>query len=104
MSALALIASAAVGLHVNTSKMNTIHAAADAAPDGPIPESVSGLVNDPVLFASVHALTLVTVGIIWNMTTKPGDIQAFLAIVLLAAAGVASAYPMYQRQRERLAD
>jgi len=103
LSALALIIATAIGGLVNGPRMTAIHKAADAAPDGPVPANLSGMLNDPILFGSVHALSLVLLAIIWNMTTKPSGIQAFLAIVLLAAIGAGSAYPLYQRQQERAA-
>jgi uncharacterized membrane protein len=100
-SALALIIATAIGGLVNAPRMNAIHKASDAAPDGPVPSSLSSLLNDPILFGSIHALSLVVLAIIWNMTTKPGGVEAFLAIVLLAAIGAGSAYPLYQRQQAR---
>ncbi len=100
-SALALILATGVGALVNGPRMNAIHKAADAAPDGAVPASLSELLHDPILFGSVHTLSLVAVAIIWNMTTKPGGIQAFLVIVLFAAIGAGSAYPTYKRRQEK---
>ncbi|MBI5285623.1 MAG: DUF2269 family protein [Chloroflexi bacterium] len=101
VSALALIIMTAIGAVVNHPKTNAVRAAAEAAPDGPVPENLSALIEDPVLFGAVHVVMLVVVAILWNMTTKPGGIQAFLVIAILAAVGAASAYPRYQRQREQ---
>jgi len=101
MSALALIIATAIGAVVNRPKTSAVRAAAEAAPDGPVPEDLAAMIADPVLFGAVHALMLVVVAILWNMTTKPGGVQAFLVIAVLAAIGAASAYPRYQRQREQ---
>jgi hypothetical protein len=79
--------------------MNAIHHATDDAPDGPVPQSVAALVNDPALFATVHALLLVMIGIMWNMTTKPGGTEAFLTLAIAVAIGIGSAYPLLKRQR-----
>jgi uncharacterized membrane protein len=100
MSALALILATAIGVLVNGRKTSAVRAAAEAAPDGPVSEDLSAVIEDPVLFGAVNALMLVVVAILWNMTTKPGAIQASLVIAIGAAAGAASAYPMYQRRQE----
>lgn len=86
------------GYFVVTPRLAAIGQAAGQAPDGPVPASISEKLSDPAVFAVMHGNLMITFAIIWNMTTKPGGVGAFLAIVILAAIGVASAYPMYQRQ------
>jgi hypothetical protein len=90
-------------LKINTLKMNDIHRAAEDAADGPVPRDLAALVADPVLFAVTHAITVGMLGIIWNMTTKPGDAEAGLVILLSAIVGAGSAIPMISRRREILA-
>jgi len=102
-SAIALVLMAVAALKINTLKMNAIHHAAEEAPDGAVPPVLAAQAADPVLFAVTHAITTAQLGIIWNMTTKPGDLQAGVAIVLAALIGAASAAPMVARQRRLIA-
>jgi uncharacterized membrane protein len=102
-SAIALVLMAIGALKINTLKMNAIHYAAEDAADGPVPRDLAALIADPVLFAVTHAITVGMLGIIWNMTTKPGDAEAGLVILLSAIVGAGSAIPMISRRREILA-
>jgi uncharacterized membrane protein len=102
-SAIALVLMAVGALKINTLKMNDIHRAAEDAADGPVPRDLAALIADPVLFAVTHAITVGMLGIIWNMTTKPGDAEAGLVILLSALVGAGSAIPMISRRREILA-
>jgi uncharacterized membrane protein len=102
-SAIALVLMAVGALKINTLKMNEIHHAAESAPDGPVPRELAALIADPLLFAVTHAITIGMLGIIWNMTTKPGDSEAGIVILLSALAGAGSAIPMISRRREILA-
>jgi hypothetical protein len=98
-SLIAVVVAVLAGYFILTPRMQAIGQAAGPAPDGPVPASVTEKLSDPVIFAVMHGNLLTAVAIIWNMTTKPGGVGAFLAIVILAGIGVASAYPMYQRQQ-----
>lgn len=71
-----------------------------AAPDGQVSAELRDLVNDPILWGTLHAFTLGLFAIIWNMTTKPSDAQAGAVILLGFVLGAASAYPMFMRSRE----
>jgi hypothetical protein len=97
VSAIALIAAVIVGYVVNTPRFRAIGMAAHGAPDGPVPASIAEKLNAPVLVATVHALSMTSVAIVWNMTTQPGTVGAFLAIVVLAAIGAASPKLLAQR-------
>jgi hypothetical protein len=99
-SVIALIVATAGGFLIVTPRMKAIGAAAGAAPDGPVPANVTEKLSDPAIFAVMHGNMMIFIAIVWNMTTHPGGVGAFLAIVILAAIGVASAYPMYQRQQK----
>lgn len=98
-SLIAFIIMGAAGGILMTPRVRKIHDAAAAAPDGPVSTNLRALVNDPILWATLHAFTLALVAIIWNMTTKPGDAQAGAVILLAFVLGAASAYPMFTRQR-----
>ncbi|HYM16785.1 MAG TPA: DUF2269 family protein [Dehalococcoidia bacterium] len=98
-SLLAIIVAVGVGLGVVTPRMKAAGAAAGQAPDGAVPASIGEMLSDPVLFAAIHGNMMITVAIIWEMTTKPGSVGAVLAVVILGGIGAASAIPMYLRQR-----
>lgn len=102
-SAIALVLMAVGALKINTLKMNQIHHTAEDAHDGPVPRELAAMVADPLLFAVTHAITIGMLGIIWNMTTKPGDAEAGIVIVISALVGAGSAIPMISRRREILA-
>jgi hypothetical protein len=98
-SALALIAATANGYATITPRLKAIGGAVGPAPAGPVPQSITDKLNDPILFAAIHGNLMAALAIIWNMTTKPGGVGALLAIVILAGLGVAAAYPLYARQQ-----
>ena len=99
-SLIALLVMGAAGGMLMTPRVRKINEAAIAAPDGAVPDDIRNLVNDPILWATLHSFTLGLFGILWNMTTKPGDAQAGIIILLAFALGAASAYPMFMRQRQ----
>jgi hypothetical protein len=98
-SALALVVATAVGFTVITPRMKAVGMNAGPAPDGPVPAAVSTVLNDPVLFGAIHMNLMLAIGIIWNMTIKPGDAGALLTLIILGGLGAASANPSYQRQQ-----
>ena len=102
VSAVALVLMAVAALKINTLKMNEIHLAAEEAPEGPIPHALALKLADPVLFAVTHAITTGMLGVIWNMTTKPGDAEAGIVVVVAALVGAGSAAPIIRRRRELL--
>lgn len=86
-------------LKVNTLKMNAIHHAAEDAPEGPLPPALAAQVTDPMLLAVTHVITVGQLGVAWNMTTKPGDAEAGIVILLAAAIGALSVVPAIRRQQ-----
>jgi hypothetical protein len=103
-SVIALVVATAVGFGVITPRMKEIGMAAGPAPDGPVPAAVTSKLSDPILFGAIHMNLMLALGIIWNMTTKPGGVGSFLALVIFAAIGIAAAYPMYARQQRDAAN
>jgi hypothetical protein len=92
------------GALIISPRMKAIVMTAGPAPDGPVPPRLTARLHDPVLLAAEHANIMMTVAIVWDMATKPGDTAALLWIVAASAVGVASALPAYQRhQRARAA-
>jgi hypothetical protein len=99
VSATALIVGAIAGFAIDGRRVDAISSAAETARDGAIPADLAARTHDPILFGTAHALILMLLGIIWNMTTKPGDAQAGIVVVIAVLVGAASAYPMVARQQ-----
>jgi len=99
VSAIALILGSIAGFAINGRRVDGIIAAANGARDGAVPADLAARTHDPILFGCAHALMLMTLGIIWNMSTKPGDAQSGIVIVIAVLLGAASAYPMVARQQ-----
>lgn len=102
VSAIALVLMAVASLKINTLKMNAIHHAAEGVEGEAIPPALAQQINDPVLFAVTHAMSTGQLGIIWNMTTRPGDAEAGIVVVLAVLVGVLSAAPIYARQQRMI--
>jgi hypothetical protein len=100
-STIAVIAAVAVGYVLITPRMKEIGSTAGPAADGPVPASITDRLADPILFGAIHGNLMISLAIIWNMTTKPGAFGALAALVILASLGWAAAYPLYQRQQQR---
>jgi uncharacterized membrane protein len=98
-SATALIVGSIVGYLVNGRRSEALRKAANAAPEGPVPQALSARIHDPWVFGTTHALTLMVLAIIWNMTTKPGDAEAAIVIILAVVIGAGSAMPMVSRRQ-----
>ena len=64
-----------------------------------MPPAIANQIDDPLLIAAIHGNTMLLVAIIWNMSIRPGSLGSILSVVLLAAVGVATAYPAYQKQK-----
>ena len=102
-SATALILGTIAGYAINGRRTDAIRKAAAAAPEGPIPQALAAQIHDPWIFGTTHALTLMVMAIIWNMTTKPGDAKAAIVIVPRRAHRPGSAMPMVSRRQAILA-
>jgi len=98
-STVALLIGTAIGYLVITPRMSAIGQAAGPAPDGPVPAAISEKLNDPILFGAVHGNLMLMIGIIFNMTTKPGTFASLLILIVFWAVGAAAAYPRYARER-----
>jgi hypothetical protein len=96
-SLIALVVIGAGGALLMTPRVGAIRDAVEKAPDGPVSDEMRTKLNDPILWGALHAFTLGLFAIIWNMTTKPGDAQAGIVILLAFVLGAASAIPMARR-------
>ena len=79
-------------------RVGAIRKAAVAAPDGPVSPELRRLVNDPMLWGTLHAFTLALLATVWNMTTKPSDAQAGVVVLLGFVVGAGSALPFAGRE------
>ncbi|HEY7982889.1 MAG TPA: hypothetical protein VID73_01895 [Ktedonobacterales bacterium] len=70
------------------SRRRAIARLAAAAPDGPIPPALEQRIHDPVLRATVRALPVLLLGIVFLMTTKPPLAGAVVAMVVALAVGL----------------
>lgn len=102
VSLITLLALAILGPLLVSRKISAIQNSIGEAPEGPVPDSMRVQLDDPVLFGAEHAMTLLIVAIIYNMTTKPGDAQAGIVIVLAIVIGVLSSIPMAMRQQRAI--
>lgn len=64
-------------------------AAIDGAADGPVDESLSAAVMNPVFWAATHFATAVALGIVFLMATKPSGMASAAIVVIAAALGIA---------------
>jgi hypothetical protein len=85
-----LIVISASGPIVNKPRFMKVHMAAGRAGHGPVPAEVSDLVNDSVLWASVHCNGTLMVGMVYIMILKSGMLDTILAVAVTLAAGIAS--------------
>ena len=99
VSATALIVGAVADFLINGRRIGAIQTAAHAAADGPVSPALAAQLHDPVVFGTAHALMLMLLAIVWNMTTHPGDAQAGIVVVVAVLLGAGSAMPMVARRR-----
>lgn len=89
-SAIAVVGASVVGAMVITPRMKAIGMAAGPAPEGAVPEGITRLLKDPILFGAMHANAMTAIAIVWNMAVRPEDAQALLVILSLAGLGAAT--------------
>ena len=102
VSMLTIIIMGVVWPLVITRKMSAIADAADDQAQGAPSQVLAAQLADPILFGTVHASLTAILAIIWNMTTKPGDAQAGVVVLLAIVIGAGSAFPMVARQQDIL--
>ncbi len=70
-----------------------------AAEDGPVSTTLRHLLHHPLLWLAIQTRVAIALGIIFLMTVKPGLGGALLTIGIAAMLGIASALPLFGRQR-----
>ncbi|GAA1994720.1 hypothetical protein [Catenulispora subtropica] len=66
--------------------------AADAAPEGPLPPHLAGLVRDPILLASARITAIAAVWAVWLMSVRPhagGTLISLAVATLLSMIAIA---------------
>jgi hypothetical protein len=86
-----LVVLGVLGGAVNGRRQEAIHASIAQAPIGPVPSSLTTMLNDPVLWTSVHVNVALAVGIVFLMAVKPDLIWSIVAMVVFAALGYLAA-------------
>jgi hypothetical protein len=68
------------------------HALKENGP-GPLGDAARGMTRDTALWIITFANPGIVLGIMWNMTQKPGTVEAIAAVVIGYAVGAALAFP-----------
>lgn len=80
-----LVVMGIMGALINGRRLRAIQAAAEAAPAGPIPATLTRQIQDPMLWMSVKIMATLSLGVVYLMAAKPeaGESVATLALALL---------------------
>lgn len=73
-----------------------------AAPDGPVPPALGELATEPVTWMTSHLNTLMVLGVVLNMVTKPDTLLSVVDVVGGAAVGLVVGSVMSRRARGAL--
>lgn len=100
-----LVLLASLGTALLEPRRRTIDRQAHEAADGSLPEALDGVIHDPVLLTTVQTLTVLLLGVVFLMTTKPSLVGSLIvmavALVLGLAWSVLVSRPRGTRDRER---
>ncbi len=100
VSLLVLILMSIVGPLVNSRRLRMIHNAAEKIPAGPVPQSLTQMIEDPVLWTGVQTLSMMALGVVFLMTTKPGSLETMIVLIVSVVLGMLSV-PVSKRLRRR---
>src|SRR5262245_42161379 len=81
-------------------RMLVIQREVGRAPDGPVPEQLRGLIEDPVLRVSIQSVLPLGTGLLALMIFKPSLVGAVLMMGGAILLGVLSALPRWQGPRD----
>lgn len=85
-----MVVMALIGVFVTARRMKVIGPAV-AAGDGPLPAELRERLADPALRMSASVRVALALGIVFNMSVKPGAIGAVASLVIATALGVIAA-------------
>ena len=80
-------------------RLHKIAALAAAAPDGPLSREIQQRIADPIMGVALYLLIALLLGIIYLMTTKPMLEGAILAMIIAAALGLITGFPLWFARR-----
>ena len=63
---------------------------AQEAPDGPLPQALQQRIHDPILGTALQTVTILLLGIVFLMTTKPELIGSIIVMAVALVLGLAS--------------
>ena len=63
---------------------------AQEVPDGPLPQSLKQRIHDPILGTALQAVTILLLGIVFLMTTKPSLIVSLIVMAVALVLGLFS--------------
>ncbi len=83
-----------VGATVTGRRFDQTHAAAVAAPDGPLPAELAARAADPVMHTLLRVAVTYIVGFLYLMTNKPGTTGCVALGVACLAVGLVASLPV----------
>jgi len=86
---LSLVLLAPLGTALLEPRRRRIDRQAREAPDGPLPEALARSIHDPVLLTAVQTLTVLLLGVVFLMTTKPSLGGSLIAMGVALILGLA---------------
>lgn len=86
---------AVLGATVTGRRIEAIHRAALAAPDGPLPPPLATQLHDPVLWRSEGVRMALLVWFVFLMTIKPGLVDIILGLVVAVVLGLIVTPPIW---------
>lgn len=95
-----LVVMAALGSTVQGRQWQKVEKAADDLADGPVPETLRRLINDPVAWASMGGALFGAVGVVALMTIKPGWVAAIAIVTLAYAVGGVAGWMLVTRRSQ----
>nr|HET6902331.1 hypothetical protein [Ktedonobacteraceae bacterium] len=90
-----------VGAFILDPRMRTILAETRDPADGPLPAVLFRRVHDPILFALVSTLTIMLLGIVFLMTTKPSLVLSLLVMGIALTFGLCISLWLWSTRRRR---
>lgn len=89
------------GVFVIDPRLRAVAKAADAAPDGPLPEELAARTHDPLVGMGLSLYVGVLLGIVFLMTNKPSTGVSIMAMIVATALGLASGSLLWWATRTR---
>jgi len=87
---ISLILIAPLGLVLIEPRWRAIARLAQETPDGPLPQALQQRIHDPILGTALQTVTILLLGIVFLMTTKPELIVSLIVMAVALVLGLAS--------------